>query len=299
MSLWLEILKHVSMGDSLEAYRLLNFELPQVLRLSEVKRAGDWRYTGPVPKKVRIFIASLAEADRGMAKSRADDFVDYITDLIMAKVRRIVSLVEFCREDPKLSIEEIAEGFTGWDGLKKGKHDRAGWIRRHLRSISVAGIKIASVATEEACTGPTNEDENYGYHELALVNRWRAELSWKDFKESEEWEKKYPTERYYEPNFPVFKTEECAEFRSLCEEMAEQVVSLFEKRRAKMERAFRRTPLANQGWEFSDITQCLYANMQRGARTILEQRGMLASRQKHKNGAAWIFWAQEPEPSKK
>ncbi len=114
-------------------------------------------------------------------------------------------------------------------------------------------------------------------------------------RESEESEKKYPTERYYEPNFPVFKAEECAEFRILCEEMAQQVVALFERKRAKMERAFRRTRLANQGWEFSDITQCLYANMQRGARTLLEQRGVLSPRQKHKNGAEWIFWAQEPE----
>jgi DNA-binding transcriptional ArsR family regulator len=117
-------------------------------------------------------------------------------------------------------------------------------------------------------------------------------------RESEEWEKKYPTERYYEPNFPVFKAEECAEFRSLCEEMAEGVVALFEKRRAKMESAFARTPLASQGWELSDITQCLYANMQRGARTTLEQRGLLSPRQKHKNGAAWIFWAQEADASK-
>jgi len=108
-------------------------------------------------------------------------------------------------------------------------------------------------------------------------------------------EKAHPAERYYEPNFPVFKAEECAEFRILCEEMAEQVVSLFEKKRAKMERAFRRTPLSDQGWEFSDITQCLYANMQRGARTMLEQRGMLSSRQNRRNGAAWIFWAQEPD----
>lgn len=114
-------------------------------------------------------------------------------------------------------------------------------------------------------------------------------------RESEEWEKKYPTERYYEPNFPVFKAEECAEFRTLCEEMAQQVVAMFERKRAKMERAFRRTHLANQGWEFSDITQCLYANMQRSARTLLEQRGVLSPRQKHKNGAKWIFWAQEPE----
>ena len=120
-------------------------------------------------------------------------------------------------------------------------------------------------------------------------------------RESEEWEKKYPTERYYEPNFPVFKAEECAEFRALCEEMAQQVGALFERKRAKMERAFRRTRLADQGWEFSDITQCLYANMQRRARTLLEQRGVLSPRQKHKNGARWIFWAQESEadPGKK
>lgn len=34
-------------------------------------------------------------------------------------------------------------------------------------------------------------------------------------RESKEWEKKYPTERYYEPNFPIFKAEECAEFKAL------------------------------------------------------------------------------------
>jgi len=118
-------------------------------------------------------------------------------------------------------------------------------------------------------------------------------------RESHEWEKKYPTERYYEPNFPVFKAEECAEFRTLCDEMAQQVVALFEKRRSKIERAFGKTGLKNQGWEFADITQCLYANMQRSARTRLEQRGLLASREKHANGAEWIFWAEEPEPNGK
>lgn len=106
---------------------------------------------------------------------------------------------------------------------------------------------------------------------------------------------KYPTERYYEPNFPVFKAEECAEFRALCEELAQQIVALFERKRSKMERAFERTGLKNQGWEFSDTTQCLFANMQRGARTLLEQRGVLSPREKHANGAAWIFWAEEPK----
>jgi len=113
-------------------------------------------------------------------------------------------------------------------------------------------------------------------------------------RESEEFEKKHPTERYYEPNFPVFKEAECNEFRELCDEMAQQVAALFERRRAKMERAFRRTSLAEHGWELSDVTQCLYANMYRNARALLEERGLLASREKHRNGVEWIFWAEEP-----
>lgn len=112
-------------------------------------------------------------------------------------------------------------------------------------------------------------------------------------RESEEWEKNYPTERYYEPNFPVFNAEEFAEFKSLCEEMSKEFVTLFERKRQKMERAFRKTRLSNQGWKLLDITQCLYAHIQRGARTILEQRGALSPRKKHANGAEWIFWAEE------
>ena len=114
-------------------------------------------------------------------------------------------------------------------------------------------------------------------------------------RESEEWEKQYPTERYYEPNFPVFKEKECAEFKSLCEEMSAKIVTLFESNRSRMESAFRKTNLPKQGWELSDITQCLYANMQRAARTELEQNGMLTARQKHANGAQWVFWAEDGE----
>ena len=114
-------------------------------------------------------------------------------------------------------------------------------------------------------------------------------------RESEEFEKKHPSERYYEPNFPVFKAEECAEFRTLCDEMAEQLATLFEQRRAKMERAFNNTSLPEHGWKLSDVTQCLYANMYRRARTLLEGRGLLAPREKHANGAEWIFWAEAHE----
>lgn len=115
-------------------------------------------------------------------------------------------------------------------------------------------------------------------------------------RESSAWEKKYPTERYYEPNFPVLKAMECAEFKSLCDEMAVQMARLFERKRSKLERAFRKTGLAQQGWQLSDVTQCLYANMQRHARTLLENKGLLTPPQKHANGAEWIFWAQESVP---
>jgi DNA-binding transcriptional ArsR family regulator len=112
-------------------------------------------------------------------------------------------------------------------------------------------------------------------------------------RESEEFEKRHPSERYYEPNFPVFKAEECAEFRTLCEEMSEQLATLFERRQAKIERAFQNTSLPEHGWKLSDVTQCLYTNMYRGARTLLEERGLLAPPAKHANGAEWIFWAEE------
>src|SRR5215207_4299019 len=67
-------------------------------------------------------------------------------------------------------------------------------------------------------------------------------------RESEEFEKRYPTERYYEPNFPVFKAEECAEFRELCDEIAQQLATVFERHRRKMERIFEKTSLPEQGW---------------------------------------------------
>lgn len=118
----------------------------------------------------------------------------------------------------------------------------------------------------------------------------RSEL----LRESEEWEKKHPTERYYEPNFPVFRAEECEEFEALCQEMAEQLAALFEKKRPQIERAFRKTGFAGRGWELGDVTQCLYANMQRRARALLEQRGLLSPPEQHANGVEWVFWAEEP-----
>jgi hypothetical protein len=77
--------------------------------------------------------------------------------------------------------------------------------------------------------------------------------------------------------------------------MAEQLAGMFERRQAKIEKAFRKTSLPDHGWELPDVAHCLYANMYRSARTMLEERGLLSSREKHSNGAEWIFWAEERE----
>ena len=116
-------------------------------------------------------------------------------------------------------------------------------------------------------------------------------------RESEEWERQYPTERYYEPNFPVVRVTERAEFEATCKEMAERLADLFEKRRGQLERVFDKTDLTNRGWVFSDIAQYLFASVQRGARELLEQRGTLPVREKHRNGAEWLFWAEETDSS--
>lgn len=114
-------------------------------------------------------------------------------------------------------------------------------------------------------------------------------------RESDEWERMYPTERYYEPNFPIVKADERSEFESICTEAAEQMAELFEKRRKRLESAFNKTDLADRGWGFEDIAQYLYATMQRGGREILEERGSLPHREKHRNGVKWLFWAEEAD----
>ena len=185
MSLWLDILNHAACGNREEAHRLLNFELPLALRHPEAKARGDWQYHGPVAKAVRLFVATQSDAERGMVASRAEDLVDYITDLIAAKVRRTLSLVEFCCAAPGLSLAEIAENFVGWDGLKLGPEHRKAWAAEHLRSMSELGINLPSAKAIAEAKEQTAEPK-YGYDEKALVKGWQVALSWKDFKEQQE-----------------------------------------------------------------------------------------------------------------
>jgi DNA-binding transcriptional ArsR family regulator len=114
-------------------------------------------------------------------------------------------------------------------------------------------------------------------------------------RESEEMERRYPAERFYEPNFPVVRADERAQFEELCQEVAGRFADLFERRLKHLERIFSRTGLAERGWEFADLTQYLYACVQRGAREQLEERGALRPAEEHQNGVAWAFWAEEPQ----
>src|SRR2546423_98942 len=149
MSLWLEILKLVAVGDLAEAERMLNFELPLLLRTPEVRSEGGWHYRGPVARRVRIYFGGLPDGERGMAASRSEDFVDYIADLILAKVRRTIKLLEYCLRHPEQSIDEIGEQFTGWDGMKRSLPDRQSWVKKQLASMAAADIPLPSKVAGE------------------------------------------------------------------------------------------------------------------------------------------------------
>lgn len=173
-----------------------------------------------------------------------------------------------------------------WAGVSQKKLLPDGTKEDIMNSVAKEPKTIAQLAKELDLSQPS-------------IHRHISEMMASELlRESEEWERKYPTERYYEPNFPVVKADERAEFEAICKEMAERVADLFEKRRIQLESAFAKTDLANRGWMFPDIAQYLYASVQRGARELLEERGALPLREKHRNGVEWIFWAEEADSNK-
>jgi DNA-binding transcriptional ArsR family regulator len=189
----------------------------------------------------------------------------------------------------RFPCECVSSGLGGysdpWAEITKNKLLPNGTKEEILNALAQGPKTITQIAEALGLSAPSIHTH--------VSDMLRSEL----LREAVEWEKTHPAERYYEPNFPVFKSEECAEFVALCDEMSTELVKMFERKREKMERAFRKTSLPRQGWKLSDISQCLYANMYRGARAELERRGLLSPRAKHANGAKWIFWAEEPDAS--
>ena len=173
-----------------------------------------------------------------------------------------------------------------WAAISQKKLLPDGTKEGILNSIATEPKTIAQLAKELDLSQPS-------------IHRHIGEMMASELlRESEQWERRFPSERYYEPNFPIVKADERAAFEATCKEMAERVADLFEKRRKKLESAFAKTDLANRGWGFADIAQYLYASVQRCARELLEERGALSVREKHRNGAEWVFWAEEASSDK-
>ena len=121
-------------------------------------------------------------------------------------------------------------------------------------------------------------------------------LSSELIRDSVEWEKLHPKERYYEPNFPVVRAAECVEMEEVCREISDSFAELFEKAKPSFERAFEASGLAEKGWSFDDLSQCAFARIQRAARRTLEERGTIRPPDQHRNGVSWSFWAEQVEP---
>ena len=172
-----------------------------------------------------------------------------------------------------------------WAGVAQNKLFMDGTKERVLNAVARRPKTIAHLAKELGLSQPTIHS-----HVNDMLN---SEL----LCESAIQVKKHPAENYYEPNFPVVKAADRAAFEPICRAMSERLAQLFEKEETQFKLAIKKSSLAEQGCEFSDLAQYFYASVQRGARMLLEERGVLPPREKHKNGAEWLFWAEEANSS--
>jgi DNA-binding transcriptional ArsR family regulator len=180
----------------------------------------------------------------------------------------------------------IHRGYSDpWAGVTQNKLLMDGTKERVLNAVARRPKTIAHLAEEFGLSQPTIH---------AHVNDMvKSEL----LCESAVRVKKHPAENYYEPNFPVVKATDRAAFEPICQAMSERIAELFDKQQAQFKLAIEKSSLADQGCEFSDLAQYFYASVQRGARMLLEERGVLPPPKKHKNGAEWLFWAEEANSS--
>jgi DNA-binding transcriptional ArsR family regulator len=172
-----------------------------------------------------------------------------------------------------------------WAGIAKHKLLPNGTKEQILNAIAQEPKTISQLAAALGLSAPT------------VYAHVRDMLSSELLRESKRWEKIHPAERYYEPNFPVIKEDECTELCELCDELAAKVAAVFKKHGRELKKAFDKTPLIAQEWNFADVAQCVYARVQRGARQQLEQDGTLTPAQPHRNGVEWVFWAVHMQDS--
>jgi DNA-binding transcriptional ArsR family regulator len=169
-----------------------------------------------------------------------------------------------------------------WASITHNKLLNDGTKERILNSVAHRPKTIAGLAKELGLSQP------------AIHTHVSDLLSSELLRESPEWEKRHPAENYYEPNFPIVKARGRAAFDQICKSISREIADSFEKQMRELQRTLPEDAFASGGWAFSDVTHFCYATAQRGARRLLEQRGILPSAQKHQNGAEWVFWAEEP-----
>ena len=180
------------------------------------------------------------------------------------------------------------ENYTDpWAGIAKNRLLMNGTKEQILNLVAREPRTISQLAKELKIAPPSVHTH---------INEMLASELLRD---SEEWEKLHPKERYYEPNFPVVWTEDRAAFEEICQKMSGQFAEIFEQARPQFEQAFAKTSLAEQGWQFADLAQYFYACIQRSGRKLLEEHGTLPSAEKHRNGVEWVFWAEEPKTNGK
>lgn len=179
-------------------------------------------------------------------------------------------------------VSSRAGGYSDpWASIARNKLLPNGTKEEILNILARSPNTVTQIAEELGLSPPSIHTH--------VSDMLRSEL----LREALEWEKSHPAERYYEPNFPVIKDDEAEELCRLCDRLSASVGELFKKQRRKLEQAFRNTPLPGRGWEFADIAQFIFASVQRRARVELEKDGMLPPAKPHRNGADWVFWAEE------
>jgi DNA-binding transcriptional ArsR family regulator len=170
-----------------------------------------------------------------------------------------------------------------WAGIAKNKLLSDGTKEEILNLVAKEPKTISQVADALGLSTPS------------IHTHVREMLTSELLREAGQWQKTHPAERYYELNFPVIKEDEDSALCGFCDDLSVKVAALFKRHGRELEKAFLETSLSDRGWEIADLAQYVYACVQRGARALLEQDGTLATPKKHKNGAEWIFWAEEPE----
>jgi DNA-binding transcriptional ArsR family regulator len=169
-----------------------------------------------------------------------------------------------------------------WTGITQNRLLNDGTKERILNALARQPKTIAGLAKELGLSQPTVHAH--------INDLFASEL----LREAVAWEKRHPAENYYEPNFPVVRAADRAAFDRICDTLANEMARVFEARLPEMQAALAPHTLANGAWTFADVAHFCFASAQRGARTKLEERRVLPRRRRHRNGAEWIFWAEEP-----